>query len=511
MEGSKKATKLIMAVIATALAVGMLAMAGCSCSSTTPASSGSGSSSVTASDKLTVPNVVSFTQADADKALAAAGFTIGTVSYEASDSVPQGSIVSQDPKALTSAAAGSKVNLVVSSGKAAPADVKVPDLKGKTQADAEKALTDAKLVGVASNPEETSEVAPGQVFKQSVAAGTTVKEGTRVAFTVAVAPAETTVPNVVGKVRDDAKKQITDAKLGFDYTVAYDDKVAEGCVVSQSVKAGAKVKSGTTVSVVVSLGAKPASDVKVPDVTTFSWSDAEAALKSAGLQARYTGNPTGIVVSQDVVAGTMVAPGTLVTVTLEAPLGTVEVPDLVGMSVTSAEIATDSIGLTLDIVEGGQHGAVLEQWPDAGTEVPVGSTVNIKVDDSQFNGLEAQSEGGSEGSAQDAGSEAAPLSASSFVGKWKADDFALEAKEKIDKVIVTIVSGIDASIATTWEYECVFEDGKLVAKDTGVKTEPGSAPAYDDGSATFSFDDSGKLIWKDDEEDAGAGLEFQKE
>ncbi|MBQ9042611.1 MAG: PASTA domain-containing protein [Eggerthellaceae bacterium] len=507
MKGHSRLAKAIAAVMAAMLVAGVLVMAGCSCSSTAPASSSASSGASTASDKLTVPNVVSLTQADADKALAAAGFSIGSVSYEASDTVPKGAVVSQDPAALSAAEAGSKVNLVISSGKAAPADVKVPDLKGKTQADAEKALADAKLVGVASNPEETDEVAPGQVFKQSVAAGTTVKEGTRVAFTVATAPAEATVPNVVGKVRDDAKAQITAAKLGFDYTVAYDDKVAEGCVISQSVAAGTKVKSGTTVSVVVSLGAKPAADVKVPDVTTFSWSDAEKALKSAGLQARYTGDPSGVVVAQDVAAGTMVAPGTMVTVTLESPVGTVEVPDLVGLSVTSAEIATDQAGLSLDIVEGGEHGTVTEQWPEAGDQVPPGTTVNIKVDSSDFAGAMSTQ---SEDSSAAASSKSASADAGAFAGKWAAGDFALTVEAKDGKVHVKVASSSDAATATTWEYDCTLDGNKLVAKKTGVKTEPGSDPAYKDGSATFAIDDAGKLTWKDDNEDAGKGLAFEK-
>ena len=313
MSNNRKAV--LAAAIALVLALGMAVLAGCSCSSAASSSSASSSSA----SALSVPNVVSLTQHDAEKAIVASGLAVGDVTRAASDTVPQGHVISQDPKALEPAKEGDKVNMVVSSGKEKPIDVKVPDLKGKTQADAEKLLADGNLVGVASNPEESDAVAPGQVFKQSIAPGTTVKEGTKVAFTVALAPSEATVPDVVGKTQDDAKQAITDAKLGFDHTSAYSDTVDEGKVISQSVAAGSKVKSGTTVSVVVSLGAKPVSDVKVPDVMTYSWQDAEAALLSAGLKARYTGDPNGHVVSQDVAAGTMVAPGTLVTVSLDSP------------------------------------------------------------------------------------------------------------------------------------------------------------------------------------------------
>ncbi|MBO4352531.1 MAG: PASTA domain-containing protein, partial [Eggerthellaceae bacterium] len=308
--------KLFLIVAAAVLVVGALALAGCSCSSQQSSSS---SSSASEDAMYTVPNVISLTQADAKKAILASGLQVGDIKQEASDTVPLGSVISQSPDPLMSAKANSKVDLVVSTGKAEPKEVAVPDLKGKTQNDAEKALSDAGLVGVASNPEETDEVQPGQVFKQSVAPGATVKEGTKVAFTVAVAPAQTTVPNVVGMAEADARAAFDKAKLGFDYGVAYNDDVEKGKVIAQSVAAGSKVRQGTTIAVTISLGAKPVDNVEVPNVMSFSWSDAEAALRSAGLAARYTGDPAGTVIAQDIAAGTKVAPNTLVTVTLSSP------------------------------------------------------------------------------------------------------------------------------------------------------------------------------------------------
>ena len=256
--------RIAMIVSALALVVGMFALAGCSCSSNTASSSSSASKSSSSS-----------------------------VSSSASSSS-------------------------ASSSSVAPKDVKVPDLKGKTQAEAEKALADVKLVGVASNPEETTEVEPGKVFKQSIAAGTTVKEGEKVAFTVAVAPTQVEVPDVLGKTRDEAKQAITDMKLNFENTVEYNSDVEKGRVISQNVAAGTKVATGSLISVVVSLGAEPTQDVQVPDVVNMTWADAKSELESAGLQAAYTGEADGDVVSQDVAAGTMVAPNTTVTLTLEA-------------------------------------------------------------------------------------------------------------------------------------------------------------------------------------------------
>jgi serine/threonine-protein kinase len=252
-----------------------------------------------------------------------------------------------------------------------------PPLSVKSQADAEKALADVGLVGVASNPEVSEEAVPGCVFKQSVAAGSKAQEDTMVAFTTALAVGKSTVPDVTGKGKDEAKQALSDAGLGFDYTLAYDDNVAVDKVINQSIPANTSVKSGTTVSVTVSLGTKPAGDVKVPNVMTFSWADAEAALKSAGLVARYTGDPAGIVMFQDVAADTSVAPGTVVTVALAAPQEPVEVPDVKGMTFNAASIALSNVGLAIDSSE--VNGTVVDQWPAAGALAAPHSVLHVTL------------------------------------------------------------------------------------------------------------------------------------
>ena len=326
-------------------------------------------------ESVSVPNLVSLDHADADKALAASGLVLGTVSYEYSDTVAKGQVISQDPKALSQAKPNDKVNLVFSSGPKAVQDVKVPDLTGKSKADAEKALEDLKLIGVASNPEVSDAVAPGCVFKQSVAPNTTVKEGTKIAFTTALAVDNATVPDLTGKTKDAARDELSKAGLGFDYVVAYNGAAAD-TVFAQSVPAGTSVKGGTTVVVSVSLGAKPASDVKVPNLMTFAWSDAEQALKSAGLAARYTGDPAGTVVFQDIAAGTEVKPGTLVTVALAVPVEQVSVPDLTGMTLTRASAVAANVGLSLD---SSGEGNVIDQWPAADTMADPHTTVHVTL------------------------------------------------------------------------------------------------------------------------------------
>ena len=97
----------------------------------------------------------------------------------------------------------------------------------------------------------------------------------------------------------------------------------------------------------------------MPNVVTFSWTDAEAAIKFAGLVPRYTGDPSGTVVAQDVAAGTSVVPGTVVTVTMEVPQPQVTVPDFKGMTISNADAVAMGLGLDLDY--SGTKGSIIDQ------------------------------------------------------------------------------------------------------------------------------------------------------
>jgi serine/threonine-protein kinase len=68
---------------------------------------------------VAVPDVVGTAQAEAESRLTGAGFTV-VVSQAESDTVPAGSVISQDPQAGVVSTPGSKVNIVVSSGAPTP-------------------------------------------------------------------------------------------------------------------------------------------------------------------------------------------------------------------------------------------------------------------------------------------------------------------------------------------------------------------------------------------------------
>jgi hypothetical protein len=65
---------------------------------------------------VTVPNVVGMAQGDAQSAIVAAALIVGTVTFDRHDTIPAGSVISQDPAGGSSVAHGSSVNLVISLG-----------------------------------------------------------------------------------------------------------------------------------------------------------------------------------------------------------------------------------------------------------------------------------------------------------------------------------------------------------------------------------------------------------
>lgn len=290
--GKKLASLLVVTVAVFALVFGLV---GCSC----------------APEEAAVPDVVGMTKADAEKVIKDNKFQVGTITEEASAIVPEGSVISQDPESGKEVQVSSKINLVVSKG--SDAKVKVPDLNGMRQSEAEEALIKIGLVPVPLDPEENNS-APGKVFKQSVAAGSEVQVGTRVNFTVALGSESETIPDVVGKTEVEALDILHKTSFGVDLLREYNGEFAAGVVCGQSPSAGTKVVHGTRVAVVISLGAAPEGKVEVPNFMTFTLDEAKSAAASAGLELVATGETGGKAIEQNPVAGTKVDKGTKVEV-----------------------------------------------------------------------------------------------------------------------------------------------------------------------------------------------------
>jgi beta-lactam-binding protein with PASTA domain len=258
--------------------------------------------------KVTVPNAVGLTQANAQAAITAAGLTVGSVTNQSSATVPAGSVISQNPAAGGSVNAGSKVDLVVSSGSVAK--VTVPNVVGLTQANAQTAITGAGLaVGSVTN-QSSATVPTGAVISQNPAAGASVDAGAKVDFVVSSGTAKITVPDVVGLTQSNAETAITGAGLSVG-TVSTESSqtVPFGSVISQDPEAGTAVDSGSEVDFIVSSGHPNFTLSNTPNKDTWVTDGAVWAIVPDGSKTyiggtfNYVGPQTGGGVPLDITTG----------------------------------------------------------------------------------------------------------------------------------------------------------------------------------------------------------------
>jgi beta-lactam-binding protein with PASTA domain len=338
--------------------------------------------------KVAVPNTVGRSQAEAKGLIEGAGLTLGVVTEAKESTAAPGEVVGQSPAPGAKVDKGSKVDLTVAAG---PALVSVPDVVGKTKAEAQKTLTDA---GLLSRVVVEANAAPkDQAFGQLPEAGSKVTSGSVVAVGVSSGPAPqmAKVPNVTGKPQATAESEIRTAGFVPVAFKDYSDSVAAGNVIGQLPEAGYSAVVGHEVALVVSLGKTPAQTVAVPAVKGKPQADAESAVKAAGLVPVSTKGysdtaAAGIVIGQSPGAGTGLPKGGQVAILVsqgKAPVGGATVPDVKGKSESDAVSILEGAGLTGTVMKDYSDtvpaGIVSGQLPDPGSEVLKGSDVTILV------------------------------------------------------------------------------------------------------------------------------------
>ncbi len=263
------------------------------------------------SDMVIVPNVIDYTQDEAEKALENAGFSVEYGKAVNDDKVEEGHVVDQTPDGNKEAPEGSTVTLTLSKGPVPVKETEVPNITGKTKDEAESMLAAAKLKGQAH--EEANDAAAGTVFKQGLNTGETVEEGTVVEYWVSTGPDTIDVPNITGKTKDEAIQALGD-KLSYTFSSDYSSTVPSGNVISY--EPGGSVKPGTTIKIVLSQGPEPVAKVNAPSFVDDSVSHAKPQLEALGFKVVVSGPTDGIIVSQS--ASGPLDKGSTITLTTQA-------------------------------------------------------------------------------------------------------------------------------------------------------------------------------------------------
>lgn len=165
----------------------------------------------------------------------------------------EGICYKQKPGPGDQVAQGSTVTYWVSSGKPV---VKVPNVVGMTESQAQTALDKKNLTYAGKTQKYSSQVEKGLVMTQSVPAGTQVVTGTAVELTISKGPHSTTitVPDCVGQQKNDV---LPDLRVDGFQNITVDSVSSSqpaGLVIKQTPKPGTKIHPTEPLVLYVSKG-----------------------------------------------------------------------------------------------------------------------------------------------------------------------------------------------------------------------------------------------------------------
>ncbi len=208
---------------------------------------------------IKIPDVEGETKEDAGYRLEQEGFIVDYVEAF-DDTVKKGKVIKTNPAVGTEAAQGSTIMISVSKGP----DVKyttVPNLVGKSRADAEAAIKAANLAVGSVTEQFSNDVAGGVVISQAQASGKEVEEDVTIDFVVSKGKETVEIPELWGNPKDRAVEKLTALGLSVEVYEQYSSE-AKGRVFETSPAAGSKVSRGSTVKIVLSKGPEPTKTYK---------------------------------------------------------------------------------------------------------------------------------------------------------------------------------------------------------------------------------------------------------
>ncbi|MFJ9340965.1 Stk1 family PASTA domain-containing Ser/Thr kinase [Streptomyces sp. NPDC101733] len=227
-----------------------------------------------------VPNLLGKTEEQARAQLSAAGLGVKGIDRKFSGSFDRGTVMNTDPPGGRRIRGNGAVALTISRG---PEEVSVPDLKGRTLAEAKAELTRTGLAPGIVTQAFDQDVAQGSVVATNPAGGQKRAPDTAVSLVVSKGR-PVPVPNVIGLDPAAAKGQLEG--LGFKVAVApegVNSAQSAGSVAAQSPAPSAQAAAGDTVTLTPSKGPRP---VQVPDVSGQDVDVARRMLEGLGFKVK---------------------------------------------------------------------------------------------------------------------------------------------------------------------------------------------------------------------------------
>lgn len=216
---------------------------------------------------IAIPDVAGQTVAEAKATLKKANFEIGEEKTEASEKVEEGRIIRTDPGAGTGRKEGTKINLVVSSGKQS---FQISNYVGRKSSDVIAELKEKKVPDnlIKIEEEESNESEAGTVLKQSLPEGTTydLSKATQIVLTVAKKTTTIQLGNYIGRNSTEVISELKQKKVPENLIKIEEEESSEsepGTIMKQSPGAGTTYDVSKPTQIVLTV-AKKVTSVAMP-------------------------------------------------------------------------------------------------------------------------------------------------------------------------------------------------------------------------------------------------------
>ncbi|MFI0448333.1 Stk1 family PASTA domain-containing Ser/Thr kinase [Actinomadura sp. 6N118] len=204
--------------------------------------------------QIAVPtNIVGQTQSAATKAIEDAGLTVGETTGQYSSKYDKGSVINSNPAPGDKVPPETKVALVISKGPRPPSTVEVPDVKGKSQTEAQQELT-SKGFRTITKQESSSSVEQGNVTRTNPSGGEQAKKNSIVTIFVSSGTENVQVPDLSNKSAKAACSELRQLRLRCETQILQPPvgtTVPPGFVYQQTPPAGSTLAQGETVTILV--------------------------------------------------------------------------------------------------------------------------------------------------------------------------------------------------------------------------------------------------------------------
>ncbi|HET0414168.1 TPA: serine/threonine-protein kinase StkP [Streptococcus pneumoniae] len=216
---------------------------------------------------IAIPDVAGQTVVEAKATLKKANFEIGEEKTEASEKVEEGRIIRTDPGAGTGRKEGTKINLVVSSGKQS---FQISNYVGRKSSDVIAELKEKKVPDnlIKIEEEESNESEAGTVLKQSLPEGTTydLSKATQIVLTVAKKATTIQLGNYIGRNSTEVISELKQKKVPENLIKIEEEESSEsepGTIMKQSPGAGTTYDVSKPTQIVLTV-AKKVTSVAMP-------------------------------------------------------------------------------------------------------------------------------------------------------------------------------------------------------------------------------------------------------